>query len=288
MQSIDLLLTARKKRIRPATDDKVILGWNALFNHALVKASLAFDEPSWLDLAEVNMQMLLSVFQKEGEIEWLHTFKLGEAKFPAFLDDLAYLVQALLTIYEPTGKLSYLKKARNIIDYLQANFIDNDGLFFYYTHAHQSDIMVRKKDIYDGAMPSGNALMAWNLYKAAILFGDDIWKQQSSKMLETVKEGVLKYPNSFGIWASLLLEMVQGTHEILVLGPTAKEDGGGLFKAYIPNKVVMLSNEIIEGYPLMQHKALGHLTTFYVCRNYTCQLPVYQLDELLSTVLTKP
>jgi hypothetical protein len=249
---------------------------------------LAFDEPLWLDLAEANMQLLLSVFRKNGEIEWLHTFKLGEAKFPAFLDDLAYLVQALITLYEPTGKLIYLEKARAIIDYLQANYIDKDGLFFYYTHAHQTDIMVRKKDIYDGAMPSGNALMAWNLYKASILLGNATWKQQSIKMLEAVKEGVLKYPNSFGVWAGLLLEMVQGTHEILGLGPNAKEDGSELFKAYIPNKVVMLSTEIIEDYPLMQHKVLGQLTSFYVCRNYTCQLPIYKLDELLSAVLTKP
>ena len=288
MQSVNLLLSARNQRVRPGTDDKVILGWNALFNHALVKASLAFDEPLWLDLAEANMQLLLSVFRKNGEIEWLHTFKLGEAKFPAFLDDLAYLVQALITLYEPTGKLIYLEKARAIIDYLQANYIDKDGLFFYYTHAHQTDIMVRKKDIYDGAMPSGNALMAWNLYKASILLGNATWKQQSIKMLEAVKEGVLKYPNSFGVWAGLLLEMVQGTHEILGLGPNAKEDGSELFKAYIPNKVVMLSTEIIEDYPLMQHKVLGQLTSFYVCRNYTCQLPIYKLDELLSAVLTKP
>jgi uncharacterized protein YyaL (SSP411 family) len=118
--------------------------------------------------------------------------------------------------------------------------------------------------------------------------GKATWKQQSIKMLEAVKEGVLKYPNSFGVWAGLLLEMVQGTHEILGLGPNAKEDGSELFKAYIPNKVVMLSTEIIEDYPLMQHKVLGQLTSFYVCRNYTCQLPIYKLDELLSAVLTKP
>ncbi|MEN9953102.1 MAG: hypothetical protein RLZZ520_1370 [Bacteroidota bacterium] len=286
-QSIDLLLLARNKRIRPGTDDKIILGWNALFNHALVKASLAFDEPAWLALAEENMKFMLGVFQSPGQISWLHTYKQDEAKYPAFLDDLAYLVQALISLYEPTGNLSYLENARKIIGYLQANYVDEEGVFFYFTHANQSDILVRKKDIYDGAMPSGNALMAWNLYRASILLGVEDWKQQALQMLDAVKEGVLKYPNSFGIWANLMLEMVRGTHEILVLGPEANKKGLELFKAYIPNKVVMLSTDIVEEYPLMQHKVLDGQTTFYVCRDYTCQLPVNSLEEVLLKVLTK-
>jgi len=286
-QSIDLLLSARNKRIRPGTDDKIILGWNALFNHALVKASLAFDEPVWLALAEENMSFLLSVFQTDGQISWLHTFKQGVAKYPAFLDDLSYLVHALITLYEPTGKLIYLEKARTIIAYLQANYRDEEGVFYYFTHANQGDILVRKKDIYDGAMPSGNAMMAWNLYRASILLGVEDWKLQAVQMLNTVKEGVLKYPNSFGIWANLMLELVKGTHEILVLGPEANKEGLRLFSAYIPNKVVMLSAVIVEEYPLMQHKSLEEKTTFYVCRDYACQLPLHRLDEVLSMVLTK-
>ncbi|MFZ9589617.1 MAG: thioredoxin domain-containing protein [Chitinophagaceae bacterium] len=286
-QSVNLLLSARNKRIRPGTDDKVILGWNALFNHALVKAAIAFEVPEWLEVAEVNMQVLLNIFQTNGEIAWLHTFKNDKAKYPAFLDDLAYLVQALLALYEPTGKLSYLENARSIISYLHANYADEEEVFFYFTHAHQKDILVRKKDIYDGAMPSGNAIMAWNLYKAAILLGEEKWKQQSLQMLERLNDGVLKYPNSFGIWANLMLEVAQGTHEILVLGPKAKQEGKALLNAYLPNKVVMLSNEINEQYPLMLHKSLEERTTFYVCRDYTCQLPLFSSEETLLKVLTK-
>ena len=285
--AISLLLSARSTRIRPGTDDKVILGWNALFNHALVKAAIAFDEPDWLDLAEENMQLMLSVFKTEGEITWLHTFKDSKAKFPAFLDDLAYLVQALIGLYEPTGKIIYLEKARSIIHYLQTHYIDEEGLYFYYTHSNQKDILVRKKDIYDGAMPSGNAVMAYNLYRAGILFGEELWKQQAHKMLQTVKEGVVKYPNSFGIWANLMLEMAVGTHEFLVLGESAIEDGRGLLTAYIPNKVVMLSTTIDGQYPLLEHKIMHKEITFYMCRNYACQMPVHRLDELLLNVLTK-
>jgi uncharacterized protein YyaL (SSP411 family) len=102
-----------------------------------------------------------------------------------------------------------------------------------------------------------------------------------------VKEGVVKYPNSFGVWANLMLEMVQGTHEVLVLGPKAKEKGMPLLKSYIPNKVLMLATEINEQYPLMQQKSLTADTLYYVCRDYTCQLPQKDHQEVLLKVLTK-
>lgn len=285
--AIELLLAARNKRIRPGTDDKVILGWNALFNHALVKASLAFDEPSWLELAEKNMDFLLKVFNKKEDDSWLHTYKNGESKYHAFLDDLAYLVQALITIYEPTANLMYLEKAKEILAYLQVYFIDNDGVFFYYTSSNQEDILVRKKDIYDGAMPSGNAIMAWNLHKAGILLGEEDWKLQAMRMVDTLKDGIQKYPNSFGIWANLLLEMSQGTHEILVVGAKAKQEGLSLLRKYIPNKVVMIAEELIGGYPLMEQKQWSDQTAFYVCKNYSCQLPLRGIEDVLLKVLTK-
>ena len=285
--SINLLLAERQKRVRPGTDDKVILGWNALFNHALVKAALAFEEPKWLDIAEQNMQFMLKAFHSVEQDQWLHTYKNGVAKYSAFLDDLSYLVQALITLYEPTGNLEYLEKARTILHYIQLNYIDENGVFFYYTPSFQKDVLVRKKDIYDGAMPSGNALMAWNLYKAGILLGEEEWKRQSAQMLQTVKEGVIKYPNSFGVWANLMLEMVQGTHEILVLGPKAEEKGAILFKHYIPNKVVMLASLVDDQYPLMQQKTISDDTLYYVCRDYACQLPQKDHQEVLLKVLTK-
>jgi uncharacterized protein YyaL (SSP411 family) len=222
-KSINTLLTAREQRVRPGTDDKIILGWNALYNNALVKAAVAFGEKDWLLLAERNMEFLLTVFKGTEEYGWLHTYKGGEAKFPAFLDDLAYLVQALLCIYEPTGNLSYLEKAKELLDYIEKYYLDEEGLLFYFTPSNQTDILVRKKDLYDGAMPSGNAVMAWNLYRAGILLGREDWKMQSAQMLESVKEAVQKYPNSFGVWANLLLELSRGTHEILVLGKDALE-----------------------------------------------------------------
>jgi uncharacterized protein YyaL (SSP411 family) len=286
-RSIQTLLSAREQRVRPSTDDKIILGWNALYNHALVKAAVAFGKKDWLLLAERNMEFLLTVFKGKEEYGWLHTYKAGEAKFPAFLDDLAYLVQALLCIYEPTGNLFYLEKAEEILAYLEKYYLDEEGLLFYFTPSNQADILVRKKDVYDGAMPSGNAVMAWNLYRAGILFGKEDWKMQSAQMLESVKASVQKYPNSFGIWANLLLELSRGTHEILVLGKDALEKTNELLSAYIPNKVVMSATKTDERYPLMHARKQEEETAFYVCRNYSCRLPFHSIEDVLLNVLTK-
>ena len=281
------LMACRSKRVRPATDDKVILGWNALFNQALSKAGQAFGEEEWIALAAQNMDFLLSSFEDKSNGQLLHTHKAGVSKYPAFLDDVAYMIQALLYLYEPTGTLDYLEKARTLMHYAIEHFSDENQLFFYYTPSFQTDILVRKKDLYDGAIPSGNSIMAWNLHRLGLLFDQQEWRKRAEMMLETVKDAAVKYPTSYGIWSNLFLEYTQGTHEIFVLGPKAKPMGQELLSAYIPNKVFMAAAEVTMGYPLMEGRLSAPDTRIFICRNYTCSLPLASLEEAMALVLTK-
>ncbi|MCF8213659.1 MAG: thioredoxin domain-containing protein [Chitinophagaceae bacterium] len=281
------LMDCRSKRVRPATDDKIILGWNALFNQALSKAGKAFGEEEWIALAAQNMAFLLSSFEDKSNGQLLHTHKAGVSKYPAFLDDVAYLIQALLYLYEPTGSLEYLEKARVLMQYAIENFGDEEQLFFYYTPSFQTDILVRKKDLYDGAIPSGNSIMAWNLHRLGLLFNQQEWRKRAEMMMETVKDAAVKYPTSYGIWANLFLEYTQGTHEILVLGPQAMQMGTALLSAYVPNKVFMASPAPTSGYPLMEGRVTGIDTRIFICRNYACSLPMASLEEAIALVLTK-
>jgi uncharacterized protein YyaL (SSP411 family) len=262
------LMACRSKRVRPATDDKIILGWKALFNQALSKAGQAFGEEEWISMATQNMDFLLSSFENKTNGQLLHTHKAGVSKYPAFLDDVAYLIQALLYLYEPTGVLEYLEKAR-------------------YTPGFQSDILVRKKDLYDGAIPSGNSIMAWNLHRLGLLFDQQEWRKRAEMMLETVKDAAVKYPTSYGIWSNLLLEYTQGTHEILVLGPQARQMGNELLSMFVPNKVFMAAPAASLGYPLMDGRLTAPDTLVYICRNYACSLPLASLEEAMLLVLTK-
>ena len=281
------LMACRSKRVRPATDDKIILGWNALFNQALSKAGQAFGEEAWITLATQNMAFLLSSFENNTNGQLMHTHKAGISKYPAFLDDVAYLIQALLFLYEPTGVLDYLEKARALMHYAIEHFSDEDQLFFYFTPSFQTDILVRKKDLYDGAIPSGNSIMAWNLHRLGLLFDQQDWRKRAEMMLETVKDAVVKYPTSYGIWSNLLLEYTQGTHEILLLGPEALPMGKKLLTLYVPNKVFMAASDTKMGYPLMEGRLLGPDTQIFICRNHACSLPLKSLEEAMDVVLTK-
>ena len=102
-----------------------------------------------------------------------------------------------------------------------SHFPEKESPFFYYTPAGQTDIIVRKKEVYDGAIPSGNAVMAWNLYSLSILTDKPTGRNRAVSMLESLLQPVVRYPTSFGVWANLLLELVNGTHEIVVLGENA-------------------------------------------------------------------
>ena len=283
----EALLEARSKRIRPSTDDKLLLGWNALFNTALSRCSVVFNEPDWLSLAERNMEFLIAAFHDNQTNHWMHTHKHGVSKHAAFLDDLAFLIQALIHLYEPTGNLAYLERAKEIMEYVITFYSDEEGVFFYFTPAFQQDILVRKKEIYDGAIPSSNGTMAWNLLRLGILFDFDHWKERSKRMLDSVEAAAIKYPSSFGVWSNLFLEFTQGTYEIVILGKDFKSATRSLLRRYLPNKVLMAADKSSEQYPLLSGKLpVSNEMRYFACIGQTCKHPLSNEDELFMQILT--
>lgn len=281
------MLEARALRVRPGTDDKIILGWNALVNQALVSAYQATGRAEWLKLAEKNMDFMLSVFFIDGR--WLHTHKAGITKFPGFLDDLSYLVQSMILLQEVNGDTGLLDQSLEIVDYVIRHFSDEDGIFFYFTPNFHNDIPVRKKDLYDGAMPSSNAIMAWNLHRLGILYNRREWMRRSSLMLEINRDAAVKYPNSFAVWCNLLMEKTVGTHELLILGQESASFSADLLCSYIPNRVMIQSNKNLPGLPLMSGRETQREgeTVIYVCKNYECSLPIYNVRDAINHILTK-
>jgi uncharacterized protein YyaL (SSP411 family) len=156
VQSVkEKLLEKRSHRIRPQLDDKILLGWNALMNIACSKAYMATGEEEYRDLATHNMKFILDSFRNEDTLGLYHSYKNGEAKFPAFLDDIAYLIQAMILLQEITGETEYLEKGKSLTEHVIAHFSEENGPFFYYTPKDQEDIIVRKKEIYDGLFLQG-------------------------------------------------------------------------------------------------------------------------------------
>ena len=278
------LLQERSKRIRPLLDDKIILGWNALMNTACSKAYCATGREEYRQLAINNMNFLLSNLKGKDANAYHHTFKEGKAKFPAFLDDYAFLIEALIYLQEITADKQWVEKAKSITDYVIQNFIEEDTGFFFYTPAGQQDIIVRKKEVYDSAVPSGNSVMAYNLWKLSLLFDKKELGEQSLKMASSLSNAISKYPVSFGNWASLLLEITEGTQEIAIVGAETSVVLKEVLAEYIPHRVVMATEKEDSNYPLLIDKQVLAKTSIFLCRNYTCLKPVFSVNELMLLI----
>lgn len=280
----DKLLVTRQKRIKPLLDDKIILGWNALMNTAVSKAFAATGNTSYRVLAEKNMQFLLNNLKEKDSPVWKHTWKNGQAKYPAFLDDYAFLVEALLHLQEITTDTRWLIRASEITSHVLENFQEQDTGFFFYTPINQQDVIVRKKEVYDGATPSGNSVMACNLQRLGIMLNKPEWTHQAKEMLFSLGKAVTRYPTSFGNWACLLQEVVYGTNELAIVGKGYADLLLEVLGTYIPHRVLMAAETNSAGFPLLERRTVVSKAAIYLCRNYTCLLPVFSANELIMLI----
>ncbi len=279
------LFAEREKRVRPQLDDKVLLGWNSLMITACCKAFAATGTKKFLSLAEKNIHFLEQNLKDNNSKEWFHTWKNGIAKQPAFLDDYAFLIEAYINLQEVTGNENYLLNAKEIAEFVLKKFSEKDAAFFSFTKISQQDILLHKKEIHDGATPSGNAVMAQNLYYLSIIFDKHEWNEMADEMLQTIKENVVKYPSSFAVWAMLLQNKVHGMNEIVVAGKNIFKALSDVNTSFIPNKIIQSTKKDNEDFPLLAGKWKENFDTlFYLCRNYECEKPVGTLADLLDLI----
>lgn len=276
------LLAVRSKRIRPATDDKIILSWNALMNIALVKAAGAFSNNDYKELAIKNFDFLWQSFYDQSSGQLQHTFKNGSAKHPGFLDDYAFLIQSSISLQELTSDQSYLEKAIHLTNEVIENFSVEEGFGFYYTGKTQNDIVVRKSDLYDSALPSGNSVMVQNLIYLSIVLNNAGWKDKALINLQQMINLLKKYPSSFGNWACALLDQVYGVNEIAVIGSNYKTLLKELLQYFIPNKVLQGSERVNNHFPMLSNKPVNDETLIYLCKDYSCQAPEVSIGNLIK------
>jgi uncharacterized protein YyaL (SSP411 family) len=278
-----ILFEARSKKIRPVLDDKILLGWNALMNTAYSKAFAALGIATYKERAIQHMAFMIQQFQ-QADGSWRHTYKAGKAKQPAFLDDYAYLIQAMIHLQEITGDGTYLLKSRELVEMLLLHFSESETGFFYYTHDLQTDVIIRKKEIYDGATPSGNAVMASNLYYLSKVFERRDWEDLSIRLTTSLQDSIIKHPGSFGIWASLCQLLVFGTVEIAITGREFAQNLQKAIKNYIPNKIIQSGETNPSNFPLLAERETEQSVAFYICRNNTCLRTFYKIEDFLANV----
>jgi uncharacterized protein YyaL (SSP411 family) len=272
------LFEVRKKRIHPGLDDKILLGWNALMATAYAQAYTAIGKKEYKDAAVQNIAFVLEKFA-DSEGKMLHTWKDGAAQYDAFLEDYAFFVAALIDVYQITFDLQYLTFAEKYTDHVLSYFYDDVSGLFFFTGKAQKDIIVRRKDIYDNATPSGNSTMALNLQRLGILLDRADWRETSRNMLLSMRETVERFPLSFQRWAAGMMHEVYPYHEIAVIGDNAIGKANVLNRQFLPNKVIAASKTENTALPLLVGKTGAKEALIYVCRDFACQRPVETLKE---------
>ena len=282
----DQLFRARSERIPPSLDDKILLGWNALQASAYAGAYSALGYPEYREKAVRNIEFLLEHFSVAGTQALLHSWRDGRAQYAAVLDDYAFLIAALLDIWQITFNSRYLTLAEKYTEQVLSYFHDAETGMFFLTAAGESDVILRKKDLYDNATPSGNSTMAHNLQRLGLLAGRSAWRELAARMLAALKQSVERYPLSFERWALALLNEVHPFAEIAVIGGNALEKAFSLQRQFLPNKVIAASTLPTESNPLLAGKPGADDALIYLCRNYACQKPVQTPDEFYRLLQT--
>lgn len=276
------LWAARSKRIRPLTDDKSLLSWNALMNIALIKAYNSLGEKSYLQKAEKHMNLLLEKFETAGVLH--HVWKAGKARIAPNLEDYSFLIRALLQLAGASGNTEFIVKANEYCERVADEFLQEDGVLFYYTSKHSANVPVRKIDLYDGALPSANAVMCDNLFLLGGIMSRTDWTEQAYIMLQQVTTAVTKHTLSFSYWAMLLQRYVKGFKTIVVAGKNAHSDYEELMQQILSHSMIWFIHQEENNIPLFEYKYLSDETYIFVCTQEVCYAPVMNVSDTLKLV----
>jgi uncharacterized protein YyaL (SSP411 family) len=287
------LFQARERRIKPARDEKVLTAWNGLMLASFAEASAILEREDYRAVAESNAQFVLSELRRDGLL--LRTYKDGQAKLNAYLEDYAFYADGLIALYQATGELRWLEEAKSLTDRMIAEFWDEEDGGFFYTGKSHEKLIVRTKDYFDNATPSGNSVAAEVLVHLATLTGDESYQRKAVTLFRLLGNYIKRYPSAFGRALGALDFYLSTPKEIVIVGERDKAETQALrrevWKRYLPNKVVAQSSaddeRAAEIVPLLRERPMidGHATA-YVCEHYTCQRPVTSAAELAAQLGT--
>lgn len=286
-----VLFDAREARVHPGVDDKVLTAWNAMAIRALAEAGRAFAQPDWVAAATRCATFLLATLRRDdGRL--LRSWRGGVAGGPGFADDYSLLGLACLTLHETTFDPTWLQQARELGDDLVRLFHDPERGGFFQTGSDAEALVVRPKELYDNAVPSGNSAGAELLLRLWYLTGDPDDERAGSSALRLVREVMGKAPTGFG-HALCAVDLYLGpTHEVAIVGGAADGRTGTLASQlwsgrYLPNTVMAVTEPgVASGEDvvalLRDRVAIDGVPTAYVCAHFVCNLPVTTPEALAA------
>ncbi|MFX1377228.1 MAG: thioredoxin domain-containing protein [Promethearchaeota archaeon] len=291
------LFEKREKRVHPHKDDKILTDWNGLMIAALAKAAIAFREDYYLQFAKKAADFILTNLIDSNK-KLLHRYKDGTSEINGYLTDYSFLIWGLIELYEATSDVRYIESALELQNIQTKDFWDENIGGFYFTSKNAEELLTRQKEIYDGAIPSGNSIAMLNLLKLSCITGDSELEEKAYILNKVFSERIRANPLAYTQFLIAVDFAIGPTYSLVIAGNTGDEDTNlmleAITKEYIPNKVVLrrktdqeipdidrISN-FVQFFTNLDKKA-----TAYICINKICKPPTHDISQALEYLQPK-
>ncbi len=283
------LLESRQTRVHPLLDDKILTDWNGLIIAALAKAGRTFQNEHYIEQARKCFHFISNHLLVDETL--MHRWRKGDAAINAHADDFAFLIWGLIELYEATFETQYLQQAVTLNEQFIDQFWDEEEGGFYFTSRASEKLLGRKKEIYDGALPSGNSVALMNLLRLGRLTGNTTWEEMAGEMIQLFSNTIQQAPTGFGFALQSVDFATGNSQEIIIAGKKENRDTREMLRAlndhFLPNSVILLKDpddkEIEKLVPFLSDFDMKNgKTTAYVCKNYSCELPTNDVDEMVE------
>jgi uncharacterized protein YyaL (SSP411 family) len=289
------LFKVRNKRVHPFKDDKILTDWNGLMIAALARAGQVLNEPRYTAHA-VRAADFIMLKLRDNNGRLVKRYRKGIAGLPAHLDDYAFVVWGFLELYEATLKATYLQEAIRLNDQMIKHFWDQQSGGLFMTADDSEKLLIRNKEIYDGAIPSGNSVAALNLLRLGHMTGREDYLKKAEGISRAFSESVNRYPAGHAHLMMALDYALNPNYEVVIVGQPAAKDTRAMLLAlrrpFLPGKVVLLrpadkkaAAEIIRMAPYTEFMvSKDGRATAYVCTNFVCKLPTTDISQMLANL----
>jgi uncharacterized protein YyaL (SSP411 family) len=287
------LLERRSRRVRPLLDDKVLTDWNGLMIAALARAGWVFGSTEWVGAAERAADFLWATMWRDGTL--LHRYREGEAAITGNLDDYAFLAWGALELHQATQDVRHLDRAVTITAAMLERFDGGADAPLYFSPADRADLITRMREVYDDALPSGNAVAFGNLLRLARLTGRTAYEERAGALADACSRLVAARPSSASFFLVGLDLAVGPSAELVIVGDPPAPDTQALLdvarEGFHPNRVLLLRPPgaaagligvlapVVKDFVARDGRA-----TAYLCRGFTCEQPVTTPDALRELV----
>lgn len=288
------LLAEREKRPQPGRDEKILTSWNGLAIRAFVRGACVLDDARYLEAARKAADFVDQNLRDESG-RLLRTVKDGVARYGAYLDDHAFLLAALLDLFEATGESSYLDRARELADILLEEFLDPEAGGFFFTARNHEKLIDRPKIAFDSSIPAGNAVATEALLRLGHLLDDQRYRETAEKALALFGDLLQKQPFGLAYLLGTLDDHLRGPREVVVVGPRDSAETQALLRAayasYAPGQSVFVvepdREDAFVPVPARGKTMKLDVPAAYVCESFTCSSPVTDPDDLRTVLATR-